>query len=96
MDGRQVLLRTIEQLEKKARATQLAVHQEARAIKTELRVEARNEHKEQRDIPIARLVAEHSHNNHHGLPGANKYAHKGPTSKPRGKNKGRSARKKKR
>jgi len=31
---------------------------------------------------IKRTIQEHSHNNHHGLPGANSYAHRGPCSAP--------------
>lgn len=31
---------------------------------------------------IKKTIQEHSHNNHHGLPGANKYAHHGPCSAP--------------
>lgn len=38
-----------------------------------------------KSVDIKQRIQEHSHNNHHGLPGANKYAHRGPESTP-GKN----------
>lgn len=33
-------------------------------------------------VVIRQTIQEHSHNNHHGLPGANKYSHRGPCSAP--------------
>lgn len=48
--------------------------------------DTRSGHTENQFVPrgtiIKRTVQEHSHNNHHGLPGANRYSHRGPCSAP--------------
>lgn len=46
-------------------------------------IKMENKYSKKEDIKLR--VQEHSHNNHHGLPGKGKYAHRGATSQP-GKN----------
>lgn len=54
----------------------------SKATKDLIRASRRIDTKHEKYVPIKKLVAEHSHNNHHGLPGSNKYSHRGPCSTP--------------
>jgi len=83
---------TVEEFAKKKRITVTKAKQMLASPRDDVKpaaaqvITSTTHHTENQFVPkgkiIKQTIQEHSHNNHHGLPGANRYSHRGPCSAP--------------